>query len=81
MLRMANENETANVNADGNVEAMRNAAKTRRHAHAHGDRGRLADGHGRLGRGSPRASSFYRRLRRVGLMSIGGFYCPRPFSV
>lgn len=75
MLRVVNENETADVN----VEVMRNAAKTRRRAH--GDRGRLADGRRRLDRGARPASSFYRRLRhRVGLR-IGGLYCPRPFSV
>jgi hypothetical protein len=68
----------ASENADVNVEVMQNAAKkpcSRRHA-----RGRLADGHGRLDRGTHPASSFYHRLRRVGLR-IGGLYCPRPFSV
>lgn len=74
MLRMVNVNETAsaseNVDVNVRLEVMRNAAKNphaRRHAHDD--------------RGTPRASSFYRRLRRVGL-HIGGLYCPRrPFSV
>ena len=84
-LRMVvNENENENENADVNVEVMRNAAKNRRHAH--GDhRGRRADGHGRLDRGSPpRASGFYYRrcrCRCVGLRIGSCLYRPRPFSV
>lgn len=71
---MVNETASESENADVNVEVMRNVAKnplTRRHAH--GD-------WGRLDRGTPPASRFYHRLRRVGLR-IGGLYCPRPFSV
>lgn len=76
---MVNETASASENADVNVEVMRNAAKkTRRHAH--GDRGRLADGHGRLDRRTHPAPSVYHRRRRVGLR-IGGLYCPRPSSV
>jgi hypothetical protein len=66
MLRMVNEAARANENADVNVEVMRNAAKTRRHAH--GDRGARP------------ASRLYHRLRRVGL-GFGGLYCPHPSSV
>jgi len=72
MLRMVNETASASENVDVNVrlEVMRNAAKNphaRRHAHDD--------------RGTPHASSFHHRLRRVGLR-IGGLYCPhRPFSV
>jgi hypothetical protein len=73
MLRMAN----GSVNADGNVEGMRIAARTRRLA--------SGGGHGRPVRAAPlpppAANFFDRRRRRVGL-SIGGlYYRPRPFSV
>jgi hypothetical protein len=64
-MRMVNETASASENADANVEVMQNAAKNpcaRRLAR--GDRGHLADGHGRLDRGAPPASSrFYHRLR------------------
>jgi hypothetical protein len=78
---MVNETARPSEIADVNVEVMPNVVKNpcaRRHAR--GDRGRLADGHGRLDHGTPPASSFYHRLRRVGLR-IGRLYCPRPFSV
>ena len=84
MLRMVNETLSASEIADVNVEVMRNAATKNPCARrrAHGARGRLADGHGRLdrGRGTHPASSSYPRLRRVGLR-VGGLYCPHPFSV
>ena len=82
MLQIVNETASASAseNVDVNVEAMRNAAKNpRARRRAQGHRGRLADGHGRLDRGTPPASSFYHRPRRVGLR-IGGLYRPRPFS-
>ena len=69
MMQMVNETASASEIADVNVEVMPNVGKNpcaRRHAR--GDRG------------TPPASSFYHRLRRVGLR-IGYLYCPRPFSV
>ena len=79
-MRMANETASASENADVNVEVMRNAAKSPSRRRAHGDRGRLADGHGHLDRGPQPASRFYHRLRPVG-SRIGGLCCPRPFSI
>lgn len=81
VMRVVNETERASENADVNVEAMPNAAKNScARRRARGDRGRPADGLGRLDRRTPPASSPCHRLRRVGLR-IGGLYRPRPFSV
>jgi len=70
MLRIVN--GTASENAGVNVEVRRNAARNpcARRCHARGDRG------------TPPASSFYHRLRRVGLhIRVRGLYCPRLLSV